>query len=42
MAVDSKQSNMMRTYGDVVNLLLPTYATNEIIAKAYNAVVNFR
>lgn len=42
MTVDSKRSEMLRTYGDVVNFLLQKYATDEVIAEAYNDVVNFR
>lgn len=42
MSVDSKQSKMLRSYGDVVNFLLPAYATDEVIAEAYNDVVIFR
>lgn len=41
IAVDSKRSEMFRIYEDMVSLLLQTYATDEVIAKAYNDVVNF-
>lgn len=33
---------MWRTYGDVVNFLLRTYAMDVFITEAYNDVVNFR
>lgn len=42
MTVDPKRSEMLGTYGDMVNFLLRTYAMNEIIAKAYNDPANFR
>lgn len=41
MAVDSKQSNVLWTYGDVVTFLLRTYAMDDITAEAYSEVVNF-
>lgn len=41
MAVDFKRSELLRTYGDVVSFPLRTYATDELIAKAYNDVAGF-
>lgn len=40
MAVDSKRSEGLRTYGDAVNVLLRACATDEVIAKASNDVAN--
>lgn len=43
MTKDSKPSEMLRTYGDVLSFLLRMYATNEFIAEAYrDAFINFR
>lgn len=41
MAVDSKRIETLRTYGDVMNFLLQTYATNQVIAEAYSDVLDF-
>lgn len=42
MAVDSKRSELLRTYKDVVKFLLQTYSTDEVIAEEYNDVLSFR
>lgn len=38
MAVDSKQSDRLQTYGDVVSCLLHGFATDGVIEGAYNDV----
>ena len=42
MAVDVEQEDLLRTYPQVVNFLLRTYATDEIIAEAYSDVMSFK
>lgn len=42
MAVDSRRSKILRTPWDVLNFLLRTYTTDEIIAEECNEIVNFR
>lgn len=42
MVIDSKRSEILRTCRDVVSFLLQTYATDDVMAKACNNVVNFR
>lgn len=41
MALDSKRSEILRTYGDVMNSLPRSLAKDEVIAKAYNDVTSF-
>lgn len=42
MAVDFKQSEVLRTYEGVVKLLLRTFATDDVTAKVYSDVFSFR
>lgn len=41
MALDSYRSELLRKYGKLKNFLLRVYAADELIAEAYNDVVNF-
>lgn len=41
MAVHFRLPERLRTHGNVVSSLLQTYATDEVIAKAYSDVVDF-
>lgn len=41
VAVHSKRSEMLRAYGDLVNFLLQSCATDEDIMEAYIDVINF-
>ena len=38
MAVDAEQRELLETYAEVVNVLLRTYATDEVISKAVGHV----
>ena len=42
MAVDMERSELLRTYLQVVNFLLCTYATDEVISEAVGDVTSFR
>ena len=42
MAVDAEQRELLETYAEVVNLLLRTYATDEVISEAVGDVTSFR
>lgn len=42
MALDSKRSKTLRTYGGVGIPVLRTFATDEVIAEAYIDVINLR
>ena len=42
MAVDVEQRELLETYPEVVNFLLRTYATDEVIAEAVGDVTSFR
>ena len=42
MAVEEDQTEMLRTYPEVVNYLLETYATDEVIQEAYAEVLSYR
>ena len=41
-AVDIGQSELLHSYEEVVNFLLTTYVTNEVISEEYNRVMQFR
>lgn len=42
MAVSSKPSETLGTYGDAASFPLVTYAKDEVVAEAYGSVVSFR
>ena len=42
MAVDVERRELLRTYPQVVNFLLRTYATDEVISEAVGDVTSFR
>lgn len=42
MAVDSKRSEMLQTYGVVVTFLPQTYTADKVIAEAYSDFASFR
>ena len=42
MAVDAEQRELLETYAEVVNFLLRTYATDEVISEAVGDVTSFR
>ena len=42
MAVDAEQRELLETYPEVVNYLLRTYATDEVISEAVGDVTSFR
>lgn len=42
MAVDAEQRDLLGTYPEIVDFLLPTYATEEVISKAVGDVTSFR
>ena len=41
MAVDAEQRELLETYAEVVNFLLRTYATDEVISEAVGNVTFF-
>ena len=41
-AVDTKQAELLHSYEEVVNFLVTTYLTNEVISEEYNSVMQFR
>ena len=41
MAVDAEQRELLETYAEVVDLLLRTYATDEVISEAVGDVTSF-
>ena len=42
LAVDAEQRELLETYAEVINFLLRTYATDEVIAEAVGDVTSFR
>lgn len=42
MAMDKRQHELLHTYKEVVQLILRTYANDELVAMAYSEVVNFK
>ena len=42
MAVDAEQRELLETYAEVINFLLRTYATDEVISEAVGDVTSFR
>lgn len=40
MAIDAKHRELLTSYPQVVNFLIRNYATDEVIAEAYNEVIN--
>ena len=42
MAVDAEQRELLETYAEVVNFLLRTYATDEVLSEAVDDVTSFR